>query len=192
MKKSILILVLIFIANISFAQSNKIFGSIGGGVSIPISEFSNNHELGFNIAGNLGYQFHDMIGGRFDLQYNSFNYKDQTSFYGDVTGDPHTLFTISADAIVANFSDLKKNQAFIPYGVLGFGLYFSKVGDIILGTLGTVKGISETYAGLGIGGGAIYKLSKDIGVLAEIKYSTTLGGAQLNYLPFRIAIMFTP
>lgn len=191
MKKIVLAIILLNVTPLLFAQSNKLFGSIGVGSSIPISEFSDNYKIGFNIAGNVGLNFHSMIGVRADLQYSSFSYNDHASYWGDITGDPYSLLTISVDGLIAKFANLRKNQGIIPYGIFGAGLYFGSPGDIKLGRLGTVSGKSETYLGIGIGGGAILKFSKNIGLLAEAKYSTTLAGTQLNYLPLRLALVFT-
>jgi hypothetical protein len=192
MKKNISVFFILIIFNSTIlSQSGKVFGSLGVGASIPISEFSDGYNIGFNVVGNVGYRFHDLLGIRGDLQYSSFSFKDYTSFWGEVTGDSYSLLTISIDGIIANFSNFKKKQGIIPYGILGAGLYFGSPGNIKLGTLGTVKGGNETYLGIGLGGGAIFKFSRNVGVLTEVKYNTTFGGTQLNYLPFRIAIMFT-
>lgn len=196
MKKLIITLFSLFIISNSLsAQSSKLFGSLGGGLSVPTGDFELAYNSGFNIAGNMGMVIDKMFGGRIDIQYNSFPYKGTSSIYGNITGDPYSVFTLGADVIISNYKDLKKQGAIIPYGFAGLYFVNAKPGNTKITTTyssTTYSYDSESKVAIGIGGGATYKLSSNIGISAELKYTFTLGGSQLNYIPLRVALSFTP
>lgn len=174
---------------------DKISVSVGGGLSVPTGDFNLSYKTGYNLAGNIGLAFDKLFGARLDLQYNSFPYKEYVDVSGSITGDPYTIFTAGADFVVSNFKDLKKPNAIIPYGFAGLYFMYLKPGETKITTSYSSTSYtynSETKIGLGIGGGAIYNISGKIGLSAELKYSITLGGEQVNYIPLRIALSFMP
>ncbi len=197
MKKLIItLIIMLFVSNsYNLIAQDKIFGSVGGGFSVPTGDFDLSYKTGYNLAGNIGIAFDKLFGARIDLQYNSFPFKEYTSFYGSVTGNSYTVFTVGADFVVSNFKDIRKPKAFIPYGFAGLYFMYNKPGDTKITTAyssDTYTYDSESKAALGIGGGAIYNFSGNLGISAEVKYSITLGGEQVNFIPLRVALTFMP
>lgn len=181
MKNLYIILISLVIVSSTFSQN--IIGSFGGGISAPMGDFANGYNVGFNVSGNLGFKVHRIAGARLDLQYNSF------SSSSDLVDGNFSLVSVTADAILINTDKLKSKSGFAPYGILGLGMYFVNPPDIkLFGT--TLTGESKSYFGIGVGGGAVYKLSKNLGIFGELKYSFTLGGEQFNYVPLKIGLMF--
>lgn len=179
----------LFVGSIS-AQDN-IFTSFGGGLTVPIGDFESSYKTGFNVGANIGLSFDKMLGGRLDLQYNSLPYKNSSVGTVEFTGDPFTIVTFSAEAVISDFKKFKKKEVFIPYGFAGLSYLYAKAGDFKYGGL-TFTSDSDSKVALGIGGGAIYKFSENIGISAELKYSITLGGNQLNYIPLRVSLSYIP
>lgn len=145
--------------------------------------------MGFNIGGSIGINFDNILGARADIQYNSFPYKENSLL--NVTGDPYKVITLSVDFVVSDFKNISKPEKIIPFAYGGLGLFYLQPGDIKISG-NKLEFDSETKLGLVLGGGAIYKFNENLGISAEFKYSFTLGGDQLNYIPLRVGLTFTP
>ncbi len=191
MKKFYFLLTILFIFVGSLYAQNEIFTSFGAGLTVPISDLEKSHKLGFNVGANAGLAFDKMFGGRVDLQYNSLPYKNSSYGSFEITGDPITIVTFGADVVISDFKKIRKKEVFIPYGFAGLSYLYAKAGDSKYGGL-TITTESDSKLALGIGGGAIYKFTENIGISAELKYSVTLGGNQVNYIPLRVSLSYIP
>lgn len=183
--KTIIITIFLLSSLTVFSQSN-LFGSFGGGLSAPIGDFASGYNVGYNVSGNVGLKVHRIAGVRFDIQYNSFGSSS------DIVDGRFSLITLTADAVLIDFGKLKGNSSIAPYAIGGMGMYFTSSPDINLGTLGTIKGESKSYFGIGLGGGVAFKMSPGLSLFGELKYSFTLGGETFNYVPIKVGVMFTP
>lgn len=170
----------------SILSQSNIFGSIGGGLSAPMGSFADGYNVGYNVSGNVGLKVHRIAGVRFDIQYNSFGSSS------DLVDGRFSLISLTADALLIDFGKLKGKSSFAPYATGGIGMYFTSSPDLNFGSLGTIKGESQSYFGIGLGGGAALKVSSGLALFAELKYSFTLGGETFNYVPIKVGVMFTP
>lgn len=191
MKKTNLFTVILLLFVSSLSAQNNIFTSFGVGLTVPISDFESSYKTGLNLGANAGMTIDKMFGGRVDLQYHSLPYKNSSIGSIEFTGDAFTIVTFGADVVISDFGKIKKKDVIIPYGFAGLSYLYAKAGDFKYGGL-TITTESESKLALGIGGGALYKFSENIGISAELKYSVTLGGEQVNYIPLRVSLSYIP
>lgn len=192
MKKYLFSITTLFLISLISNGQNMMFGLLGGGLSLPIG--SDSYKLGFNSGGNIGMNISNSnLSGRVALSYNSFPFdeKDLTvSGSGKSTGEPFSVFSVKGEIMYSDFKKLTKNSGILPYAFVGAGLYFESIGDIkityITETV-TVKSSSATKISGGAGVGAIFKLSKNMGIFGEGEYNI---GSSFGYIQLKLGLHF--
>jgi hypothetical protein len=170
------------------SQNKGFIGSISGGLGIPVGELANGWLLGFNVTGNAGYVFNNLIATRLDISYNNFAYNTPSGLSG-ISGGSFTIISLRGDLLIGNFN---KKSFLVPYLFLGPGVYFKSVGDFTY--LGyTIKGSSETEFGLGIGSGLGFKAAKNVAIFVEGQFNIGFGNKPVSqFIPFKAGILITP
>ena len=177
------IILLVFFTSDSHSQTGFI-GSVSTGISIPTGNLSNSYSAGFNLSGNGGYIFNKNLGARGDLSFNSFGLN-----LPGYTGGAFHIVSLKADLLAGKFDKL---SSIMPYGVVGIGLYMLSESDYTYqGFTNSVP--SETDFGMGLGGGAAYKVSHNISIFGEVQYNVVFtSGSSTTYIPFRVGAMIRP
>jgi hypothetical protein len=182
MKIKYAVIMLLFLVSASFSQ--RLFISVGTGISVPVSEsaFTDAYNLGFNVHGSVTFPTsNSMLSVRGDIQYNNFPF-DESSPY---IGGSFKVTTIKADLILGTFN----TRGVAPYGVVGAGVYLLSASQ----TQNNVTvSVSETDFGLGIGGGISFGVSTTSNVYIETQYNIIFNddGAAKGYLPLKVGVMF--
>ena len=153
---------------VSHAQSI----SIAGGLALPVGDFADVDQSGFN--GTLGFNFGAPlipVGARIEGAYNGFNHKN------NIAGDTRVM-SVTANALVGMG---------MPYLIGGVGYYNARIKT----TVGTLTGSeSEGGAGFNIGGGLTFPLPT-LSPFVEIRYHQMLGDNDgIKFVPITFGIKF--
>lgn len=153
------------------AQSSNPF-EIGGafGAAIPVSDFGDGLDMGWNATFILGYKpSFSPLGLRFDAAYNQFGITDFDE-------------NISVASFTGNAVFEAPTGGFTPYIIGGAGLY----------NIGTsVSGFdSENKFGFNVGGGISMPLS-GFKVFVEARYNhVSVDGGSVKYVPITFGAIF--
>jgi opacity protein-like surface antigen len=143
----------------------------------PLNEV---YGTGFNFGAQGEMELMKHVGIRLGLDYgmfssdkSKFNYTDnngQAIPSSDISGLNIGMFSITASGL----GKLPLKGGVTPYGILGFGLHISSVGDLVVKAGGqdytTIQGSSTTKFGMHFGAGTEYKINKNIGLFGEFKF----------------------
>ncbi len=172
MKKKIIVMatlvVTIFFFNInSFSQSKEYFGSLIGGISLPVGDFSYAYSPGFSIEGRLGVITSEHSGVGMDVSYNTFSLRES---HGVLNGGQNIILSIKGLILFKNFNSVSK---IVPYATIAAGVNMSKSS-----TIQTILGSSYSYSfyntfAVDLGGGVSFKTSKDLEIDLESKLNSS-------------------
>lgn len=172
---------LLLTAGTSFGQMK--FG-VGPHVGISFSSFPKPTDqiygIGFNFGAQGELELMKNIGIRLGLDYGTFS-SDKTKFgytnggqaipSSDISGLGVGIFGLS----VSGVGKLPLKGGITPYGLVGFGLNFISVSDLVVKVNGqdftTIKGDSNTKFGIHFGVGTEYRVAKNIGIFGEFKFN---------------------
>jgi opacity protein-like surface antigen len=178
MKKVAIVAVLLLVATTSFAASDwKPIVNLGGGVSLPTSNFRNSFKTGFNLGGGVGALYKEMFEVTGTAFYSRFPL-DQTKFLNNnsnvtsVSGGAAKILNIGAQ--LKYFIPTGQSMARLkPYLVGRLGVAHLTQGDLTA----TVGGVASTanYSGstkfaYGIGAGANMELNSSLSLWVEGKF----------------------
>jgi hypothetical protein len=152
------------------ASGQSRFG-LSGGLAAPVSDLSDEADLGYNVTAGLFFGgTHVPIGARVDASLNGFSLKNISE---DVR-----VFDVTVNAVV-NIGQVPSS----PYVIGGLGIYNSKFGGFD----------SENAVGLNLGGGLRFPVG-DYTTFFEARYHLMLGdrevGANLQFIPITFGIVF--
>jgi opacity protein-like surface antigen len=183
MRKALILVAacLFLISGTSVAQMK--FG-VGPHVGISFSSFpkpaNELYGMGFNFGAQGELEFTKNIGVRLGLDYGIFS-SDKSKFGFTNGGQPVPTSDISGLGVgmfglsVSGVGKLPLHGGFTPYGLLGFGLNFMSVSDLVVKVNGQdytqLKGDSNTKFGIHFGAGAEYRVAKNVGVFGEFKFN---------------------
>jgi hypothetical protein len=144
---------------------------LSGGLSAPVSDLSDEAELGYNITAGLFFGgTHMPIGGRVDGSLNGFNLKKFSDNVRVIDATVNAVF---------NLAQIPTS----PYLIGGVGIYNSKFSNLD----------SETAMGLNLGGGLRFPVG-DLTTFFEVRYHLMLGdrevGANLQFIPITFGVVF--
>jgi hypothetical protein len=144
---------------------------IAAGASLPISDFSDTFDTGFNVTGILGLNPALIpLGVRVDAAYNRFAAKD-------VAGN------ISFTSVTGNLVYKFPSVSVSPYAIGGAGWYRASADD------GT-SSVADNHFGWNIGGGIKMPLS-GFDTFIEARYNQVQGdNASVKFIPSTFGIMF--
>ena len=163
------------VAGILTLSPQAVFGQarfgLSGGLAAPVSDLSDEADLGYNVTAGLFFGgTHVPIGGRVDGSLNSFSLK---GFSDDVR-----VIDATVNAVF-NLAQIPTS----PYLIGGVGIYNSKFSDLD----------SETAVGLNLGGGLRFPVG-DLTTFFEVRYHLMLGdrevGANLQFIPITFGLTF--
>lgn len=146
--------------------------SLAGGLALPVSDFGNVEQSGYNAT--LGFNFGAPlipVGARIEGSINGFNHKN------NISGDTRVL-SGTANAIVG---------LGMPYLIGGLGYYNTRITTpaIIGSTESTVSG-----AGFNIGAGLTFPLPS-LSPFLEVRYHQMLGNNDsVKFVPITFGIKF--
>ena len=167
--------------------------SVSGGLNFPFRKLRDRWLIGYNLSANDGYIFSKLTGCRLDVSYSSFEPK-MDSYYQDVSCGRLKITSLRGDFLIGN---IQKNLNMIPYGFIGFGIYFKNIEDLnyIEPYFGPVmiEGKNESEFGIAFGYGTNFKISSNIFLFGEIQYNLGFGKEPVSaFLPVKAGIMFIP
>ena len=146
--------------------------SLAGGLALPVSDFGNAEQSGYNAT--LGFNFGAPlipVGARIEGSINGFNHKN------NVSGDTRVL-SATANAIVGMGG---------PYLIGGLGYYNTRA------TFPNIIGAAETKltgAGFNIGAGLTFPLPT-LSPFLEVRYHQMLGNNDgVKFVPITFGIKF--
>lgn len=175
---ALLALVLMVIATASYGESNwKPIVNLGGGVSLPTSNFHKEFKTGYNLGGGVGAQYKQMLELTGALFYSRFPL-DQTKFMASqpgtasVSGGASKILNIAAQA--KYFLPTGQNMIrFKPYLVGRLGVAHLTQGDlteVVDGITSTRTFSGSTKFAYGIGAGANIELNTNLNLWVEGKF----------------------
>lgn len=144
---------------------------LSAGASIPLSDLSDSHKVGYNAAAHLGINMPmSPVGFRLEGFYNNFAGQDEGVFTNE-------------DVRIAggnvNITYAFGGAGMRPYVIGGVGSYNVKVEG----------GPSRTDFGINAGVGAKFQLS-GLGTFVEARLHTISGDPQLQFVPITFGIEF--
>ena len=143
--------------------------SLAGGLSLPVSDFGDGEQSGYN--GTIGLNFGAPlipVGARIEGSINGFNHKN------NVSGDTRIL-SATANAIVG---------LGMPYLIGGVGYYSARA------KFGTLTSDSQNSAGFNIGAGLSFPLPA-LSPFVEVRYHQLLGDNDgIKFIPITFGIKF--
>ena len=158
--------------------------AVGPHIGVSFSSFpkplNEVYGTGFNFGAQGEMELMKHVGIRLGLDYGMFS-SDKSKFQytdgngqaipsSDISGLNVGMFSITASGL----GKLPLQGGVTPYGILGFGLHISSVGDLVVKAGGqdytTIQGSSTTKFGMHFGAGTEYKINKNIGIFGEFKF----------------------
>lgn len=156
----------------SSAEAQRPFTvGLSAGASIPLSDLSDSHKVGYNAAAHLGINMPmSAVGFRLEGFYNNFAGQNE----GDILGGELRIAGGNVNITYA-FGGVGMR----PYVIGGVGSYNVKpdIGD------------SRTDFGINAGFGAKFQLS-GLGTFVEARLHTISGDQQLQFVPITFGIEF--
>ncbi|MEO6332529.1 MAG: outer membrane beta-barrel protein, partial [Gemmatimonadaceae bacterium] len=144
---------------------------LSAGASIPLSDLSDSHKVGYNAAAHLGINMPmSPVGFRLEGFYNKFAGQDLT-----VGSEPDVRIAGGNVNILYNFGGMGLR----PYVIGGVGSYNVKRDGFD----------SSTDFGINAGVGANFRLA-GFGTFVEARLHTISGDPQLQYVPITFGIEF--
>lgn len=160
------------VASASTAEAQRPFTvGLSAGASIPLSDLSDSHKVGYNAAAHLGINMPlSPIGFRLEGFYNNFAGQDEGVFTNE-------------DVRIAG------GNVNITYAFGGAGLRPYVIGGVGSYNVKTEDGPSRTDFGINAGVGAKFQLS-GLGTFIEARLHTISGDPQLQFVPITFGIEF--
>lgn len=158
------------VAGASTAEAQRPFTvGLSAGASIPLSDLSDSHKVGYNAAAHLGINMPmSPVGFRLEGFYNNFAAQDEL-----LDGD----YRIAGGNV--NITYAFGGLGLRPYVIGGVGSYNVKPDG----------GASRTDFGINAGVGAKFQLS-GLGTFVEARLHTISGDPQLQFVPITFGIEF--
>ncbi|MEE9443468.1 MAG: outer membrane beta-barrel protein [candidate division Zixibacteria bacterium] len=207
MKKAILgMVVFVIFATTGMAQT-KMSGYIGGGLGVPMSPsgFTDEHNMGPNFMGGLGFELSPSLELVCRVGYNMFPINED-AIMTELEAELGPLPGVSIDGgtfkVLAFGADLKVNfqssgdeANMAPFIVLGLGMASTSFSDVTvsLGGMGITVPVdaSETNFALNFGAGFNYMFSPSTGLFVDGRYCIILTEDEsVSYLPIRAGLKF--
>ncbi len=163
----------------SAQESRPVSFGVSGGLSLPVGDFGDGFDSGFNITGHIAYKPASFtnLSFRGDVSFDSFGAKvtDDLKFRAlGVTANAVYAFPQTTPGVVR------------PYVLGGVGLYNGKVS----GSPATDDSDSSTDLGVQVGGGVNFQLS-GFATFVEAKLVNVFGeGDSLRWIPITFGIKF--
>jgi hypothetical protein len=162
------------------AQGTRPFSlGVSGGLSVPMGDFGDAYNAGFNVSGHLGLQSSALpVGLRFDLGYNRW----------ELDGFDANLRSLAGIANVMLNFPRPSGSTVRPYVSGGLGIYNTKLSRDVTG--GTVSTDGETNVGLNVGAGLDFGLS-GISTFVEARFHSVFTDvSNTNFVPVVFGIRF--
>ena len=160
----------------AMAQGAKF--SLGGGVTLPLSDFGDVASTGFHGLAAIGFQPANLpVGFQIDGMYQRFGFEDAPDeFDGNfqiIQGTANVVYTFTT----------AEESTFHPYLIGGVGVYNSKAtGDDV------VSDESSTDFGVNAGAGFDFQAGS-VGLFVEGRFHNVFGdGSDLNMIPITVGI----
>lgn len=204
MKKIIFVLVLslLFIFNLAWAQNKTMIGLLGGGISKLSSDGSEYWNMGFNISGEFFQEFSEnlLIGGR--VAYNRWS-PNEDKLKSDFAGNSGLDLSVSGSASIAElvpsvrfFPSSGKEQQKYFFGQIGAGLYLIKMDADVSGSYnGNYATVSiddsDSKFGINVGVGIIIGGSENIKFTVYPMFNMIFTEEETtNYFTVNLGILF--
>ena len=160
------------VASASTAEAQRPFTvGLSGGASIPLSDLSDTHKVGYNAAAHLGINMPaSAVGFRLEGFYNKFAGQDEGVFTNE-------------DVRIAG------GNVNITYAFGGTGMLPYVIGGVGSDNIKPYGGTSRTEFGINAGVGAKFQLS-GLGTFVEARLHTISGDPQLQFVPITFGIEF--
>ena len=160
------------VASASTAEAQRPFTvGLSAGASLPLSDLSDSHKVGYNAAAHLGINMPaSAVGFRLEGFYNKFAGQDLT------VGSVPDLRVAGGNV---NITYAFGGTGMRPYVIGGVGSYNIKPDG----------GSSSTEFGINAGVGAKFQLS-GLGTFVEARLHTISGDPQLQFVPITFGIEF--
>lgn len=158
------------VAGASTAEAQRPFTvGLSAGASIPLSDLSDSHKVGYNAAAHLGINMPmSPVGFRLEGFYNKFAVQEEL---------------LDADLRIAG------GNVNITYAFGGMGLRPYLIGGVGSYNVKPDGGESRTDFGINAGVGAKFQLS-GLGTFVEARLHTISGDPQLQFVPITFGIEF--
>ena len=160
------------LASASTAEAQRPFTiGLSGGASIPLSDLSDTHKVGYNAAAHLGINMPaSAVGFRLEGFYNKFAGQDEG-------------ILSNADLRIAG------GNVNITYAFGGMGMRPYVIGGVGSYNIKADGGSSTTEFGINAGVGAKFQLS-GLGTFVEARLHTISGDPQTQFVPITFGIEF--
>jgi hypothetical protein len=169
-----------FTASTAHAQTPVTFG-VGGGVSLPLGDFSDAAKLGFQGTALVEFAPANLpVGFRVDGSYIRNNFSD------DAAADGH-FQTIDGTANVVYTFKTAPESRFHPYLIAGGGVYNLKADVTDVGSSSSTKFGANAGAGFNIAAGSAMVFVE--GRFHNIFQSDDDGG-NVNFIPITVGVKF--
>ena len=158
------------VASASTAEAQRPFTvGLSAGASIPLSDLSDTHKVGYNAAAHLGINMPaSAVGFRLEGFYNKFAAQDDL---------------LDSDRRIAG------GNVNITYAFSGTGMRPYVIGGVGSYNVKDDGGPSSTEFGINAGVGAKFQLS-GLGTFVEARLHTISGEPQLQFIPITFGIEF--
>ena len=160
----------------AMAQGAKF--SLGGGVTLPLSDFGDVASTGFHGLAAIGFQPANLpVGFQIDGMYQRFGFEDAPDeFDGNfqiIQGTANVVYTFTT----------AEESTFHPYLIGGVGVYNSKATGVDV-----VSDESSTDFGVNAGAGFDFQAGS-VGLFVEGRFHNVFGdGSDLNMIPITVGI----
>lgn len=166
---------------------------ISGGASIPTGDLSSGSNTGYNITGSLAFGAPALpVGLRFDVGYNSFGVKNNTTQNAGVDNANTRLIPITANLVLPI---PVAGSGFRPYLIGGAGMYNTRISATSNNNgVSYTASQSENDFGFNLGGGLTIPLT-GFNAFVEARYNrvsigNNLGGGTATFVPITFGVMF--
>ncbi|MCB0745040.1 MAG: outer membrane beta-barrel protein [Ignavibacteriae bacterium] len=173
MKRILTIVSLFFlVTNLSFAQMDDMAVGLNGTLSVPIGDFNDIAKMGFGVSGTFYYDLSDNFQFTGTLGYLAWG-GDKLNLAGIATQESKSSFTTIP--VLAGFRYIFQGDNLLPYvsGELGLNVFTTPDIDVVglNDIVSSSKGETNAYFGFGLGGGALYELSRDVKLDGSLTYN---------------------